>query len=204
VKTDHDTIAVQLDFDRLVIDKAILIKNIYYDFDKWAIRPDAAIELDKLIVTLNQNPRIQIELGSHTDSRGSVTYNEFLSQKRAESAVTYIISRGINPKRLTAKGYGESMLVNRCKDGVVCTDAEHQENRRTEFKVTSVKKLGKNKKNTEEVFPNVETRPKYYTVELDDTLYRIALMYNTTVDKLKELNNLKDNTIIVGQKLTIY
>jgi len=110
------------------------LSNIRYDFNKANIRADAAPVLDSLVMILNEYP-ITIELGSHTDSRGSMTYNEKLSQHRAESAVKYLIKKGIDPKRITAKGYGESQLLNRCVDGVPCTEAEHQVNRRTEVKV---------------------------------------------------------------------
>lgn len=111
------------------------IANIYYDFNKYYIRPDAAEELDKLVQVMKENP-VTIELGSHTDCRGSDEYNLDLSQKRAESAVRYIILQGIDASRITARGYGESRLVNHCADGVYCTPEEHQANRRTEFKVT--------------------------------------------------------------------
>ena len=111
------------------------LSNIHYDFDKWNIRADATPILDSVIMILNENP-ITIELGSHTDSRGSFKYNERLSQHRAESAVAYLIQHGIVSQRITAKGYGEYQLLNRCSDGVPCTDAEHQANRRTEVKVT--------------------------------------------------------------------
>ncbi|WP_421944403.1 OmpA family protein [Pedobacter sp.] len=117
------------------LDKAIKIENIYYDFDKWNIRADAAEELDKLVSILKNNPTIWIELGSHTDSRGNDAYNLTLSQKRAESAVQYIISKGINKNRIAAKGYGEKQLLNKCANGVSCSDEEHQLNRRTEFKI---------------------------------------------------------------------
>ncbi|MGM9477965.1 OmpA family protein [Pedobacter sp. GSP4] len=124
-----------LHLEAIVIDKAIRIENIYYDFDKWNIRADAAVELDKLVKIMKDNPTIWIELGSHTDSRGKDGYNLSLSQKRAESAVQYIISRGIDKNRIAAKGYGETQLLNKCANGVDCTDAEHQLNRRTEFKI---------------------------------------------------------------------
>jgi peptidoglycan-associated lipoprotein len=142
--TRHDTVFVELTFDKIIIDKPIVIKNIYYDFDKWNIRKDAAVELDKIVVILLQNPGIEIELGSHTDCRGSDEYNQVLSQHRAESAVAYIVSMGIDKKRITAKGYGESVLVNRCSNGVECTEEEHQMNRRTEFKVTKMILKGQN------------------------------------------------------------
>lgn len=120
------------------VDQIFRLENIYYDFDKWNIRPDAAVELDKVVTFLNDNPDIIVELGSHTDSRGSFKYNERLSDRRATSAVEYIISKGVSDKRITAKGYGEYKLVNRCSDGVECTDQEHQDNRRTEIKITGV------------------------------------------------------------------
>lgn len=121
--------------DVIELNKAIRIENIYYDFDKWNIRPDAAEELDKLVKILKDNPTIWIELGSHTDSRGKDAYNLNLSQKRAESAVEYIVSRGIDSSRITARGYGETQLLNRCANDVPCTEEEHQLNRRTEFKI---------------------------------------------------------------------
>ena len=123
--------------DKLTINKAITIQNIYYDFDKYNIREDAKAELDKLVLIMNENP-VNIEIGSHTDCRGSEAYNDKLSQKRAESAVNYIISKGIDKSRIIAKGYGERQLTNKCADGVKCSSAEHQANRRTEFKITGL------------------------------------------------------------------
>ncbi len=139
-KTLNDTINVEILLEKIVINKAIVLQNIYYDYDKWDIRPDAAIELDKLVKILEENPDINVELGAHTDSRGKDKYNQELSQKRAESAVAYIVSKNINQSRITAKGYGESVPVNKCVNNVKCTDEEFQMNRRTEFKVTSISK----------------------------------------------------------------
>lgn len=126
--------------EEIVIDKTIVLENIYYDFDKWDIRLDAAAELDKLVKLLEDNPNIEIEMGSHTDSRGADNYNLVLSSKRAMSAVFYLVRQGIDPNRLTWKGYGESMLVNECKDNELCHEHKHQDNRRTEFKVTKINK----------------------------------------------------------------
>ena len=84
---------------------------------------------------MQKYPGMEVELRSHTDCRGSDTYNQWLSQKRAESAVAYIIKHGIESNRITARGYGESMPVNKCVNGVQCTEEEHQMNRRTEFVV---------------------------------------------------------------------
>lgn len=122
--------------EEIVIDKPIVLENIYYDFDKWNIREDAAKELNKLVKLLKDNPTIHIEMGSHTDCRGTDKYNLVLSDKRASAAVRYLIFKGIEPERLTWQGYGELKPVNRCVNGVKCTEEEHQQNRRTEFKVT--------------------------------------------------------------------
>ena len=86
-------------------------------------------------LTSKDNPKVKIELSSHTDSRQGNSYNQMLSQLRAESAVKYIISQGIEPKRIKAKGYGETRLLNRCGNNVKCSEEEHQLNRRTEFKI---------------------------------------------------------------------
>jgi peptidoglycan-associated lipoprotein len=124
----------------IVINKPIVLENIYYDFDKWDIRPDAAKELEKLVRILKDNPEIDIEMGSHTDARGSDQYNRVLSDKRARAAVMYIIAQGIDSKRLTYQGYGESQHINECANGVECSEENHQANRRTEFKVTKINK----------------------------------------------------------------
>lgn len=123
--------------DQLAVDDVFQVENIYYDLDKWFIRPDAEPPLDNVVKIMKENP-ISIELSSHTDCRASDDYNKELSQKRAESAVRYIILQGIDPGRITAKGYGETKLVNECSDGVECTEEQHQMNRRTEIKVIAV------------------------------------------------------------------
>jgi peptidoglycan-associated lipoprotein len=137
-KTQSETIDIVFTFDEIVVggDKKYTVENIYYDYDKWDIRPDAAIELNKLVKLLSDNKTIKIELHSHTDSRASGQYNMNLSNQRAKAAVDYIISQGIDAGRLSSKGFGESKLLNKCKDGVVCSEEEHQQNRRTEFIVT--------------------------------------------------------------------
>jgi outer membrane protein OmpA-like peptidoglycan-associated protein/tetratricopeptide (TPR) repeat protein len=122
--------------DKLSVNRKFKLENIYYDFDKWNIRKDAEPSLNNLVRIMKENS-ITVELGSHTDCRGSDDYNMRLSQHRAESAVQYIISSGIDASRITAHGYGETQLTNKCSNGVPCTEAEHQANRRTEFKVLS-------------------------------------------------------------------
>jgi len=134
-----DTLTLEKDIvlDKIFREVFINIDNIYYDYDDWHIRPDAAVVLDSLYRILTENPTIVVELGSHTDSRGSKQYNQELSQKRADAVVEYLVNKGIDPERLIAKGYGESEPVNNCVDGVECTEEEYQRNRRTTFKILS-------------------------------------------------------------------
>ncbi len=125
---------VEIVLDKIFKNKEITLDNIYYDLDKWDIRTDAQPTLNKLAETLAQNPEVKIQLSSHTDCRGIDAYNATLSQKRAESAVNYLISKGIDAARLGSKGYGESQPAVSC-DCKKCTESEHQANRRTTFKV---------------------------------------------------------------------
>ncbi|MBK9254172.1 MAG: OmpA family protein [Saprospiraceae bacterium] len=120
--------------DKIYENKEINLKNIYYDFDKWEIRNEAKPALNELAEILKNNPQINIQLSSHTDCRGEKEYNQILSQKRAQSAVEYLISMGVDSKRLQAKGYGEDNLINLCECSS-CTEDQHQENRRTTFKI---------------------------------------------------------------------
>jgi outer membrane protein OmpA-like peptidoglycan-associated protein len=129
---------ITIDMPLLCKGDIIKIENIYYDYNKSNIRPDAALELDKVIAVLNKYPTMAIELRSHTDSRGKDEYNAKLSDSRAKSAVDYIISKGIDKKRLVAKGYGETELLNHCKNNVECDDKTHEQNRRTEFKILNM------------------------------------------------------------------
>jgi outer membrane protein OmpA-like peptidoglycan-associated protein len=111
------------------------LENIYYDFDLWNIRPEGKIELDKLVKYMKEHPELPVELGSHTDCRGSDYYNEWLAERRSESCVKYIKTMGIPSNKIIAKGYGEKQLFNKCDDGIKCSESEHQENRRTELKI---------------------------------------------------------------------
>ncbi|WP_051359917.1 OmpA family protein [Adhaeribacter aquaticus] len=133
--SQSDTVRVELIFDRSDLNKPIVLENIYFDLDKYNIRPDAAAELDKLVQVLKDNPRIRIEMGAHCDSREGLGYNQILSENRAKATVNYLVSKGIRRNRLTARGYGETRPINRCTDGVQCSEAEHQMNRRTEFRI---------------------------------------------------------------------
>lgn len=128
------TFEIELVLDQIYRNREIVLENIYYDYDKWDIRPDAEPTLNRLAEVLKENARINIQLGSHTDCRGNDAYNQTLSQRRAQSAVNYLISKGIDPARLSAKGYGESQPAALCACSS-CTEAEHQTNRRTTFKI---------------------------------------------------------------------
>jgi len=119
------------------------LDNIHYDFNKSNIRADARPILDSVLRVLNTYP-IKVELSSHTDCRGTTAYNYRLSQRRADAAVAYLIQNGIDPLRITAKGYGERQLLNKCADGVKCSEEDHQANRRTEVKVTGLTGEGTN------------------------------------------------------------
>lgn len=131
-KSETDTtFTVALVLDRGLLNKTFVLENIYYDLDKYNIRADAAPELDKVVTIMKDNPTLKLELSSHTDARASDAYNLKLSDNRAKSAVAYIVSQGIDPSRLVAKGYGETRLVVKNAK----TEEEHQRNRRTEIKI---------------------------------------------------------------------
>lgn len=149
-KTDN---SLTVDLDLEIIEdfvynknKEIIIKinDIYFDYDKWNIRPDAARELDHIIAVMNKYPNIIVTSTSHTDARGTKYYNESLSQKRADASVDYIIYGGISPDRISGKGYGESRLTNKCVDDdfhfnrVFCSEKQHQANRRTAFVIQNL------------------------------------------------------------------
>ncbi|UVD79179.1 OmpA family protein [Myroides albus] len=113
--------------------KKLKLQPIYFDFDKSNIRPDAAIELMKVVEVMKLYPNMKVDVRSHTDSRGNDNYNMSLSDRRAKSTVKWMIEQGIDKSRLTGKGYGESQLINKCSNGVPCSIEEHQLNRRSEF-----------------------------------------------------------------------
>lgn len=113
--------------------KILKLNPIYFDYDKDNIRPDAAFELSKIVEVMKDYPKMQIDVRSHTDSRGSDSYNLKLSERRARSTAEWIMAQGIDRSRLTWKGYGEAQLINECTNGVKCTDEKHEENRRSEF-----------------------------------------------------------------------
>jgi outer membrane protein OmpA-like peptidoglycan-associated protein/tetratricopeptide (TPR) repeat protein len=118
--------------------KTLDIPIIYFDLNKSFIRKDAAFELAKVLAVMEEYPNMKIDIRSHTDSRQTIQYNDALSDGRAKSTMAWLVKNGIKASRLTAKGYGETQLVNKCSDGMQCTEAEHQANRRSEFIITSM------------------------------------------------------------------
>ena len=120
--------------------RAFKLKNILYDFDRASLRPESIVELDRLVVILTEHAAIKVEISSHTDSKGTDTYNQRLSQRRAQSVIDYLIKKGITKSRLVASGYGEAKPVapNELPNGDDNPDGR-QQNRRTEFKVLESK-----------------------------------------------------------------
>ncbi|RYF72121.1 MAG: flagellar motor protein MotB [Cytophagaceae bacterium] len=130
---------VSADLRMLSVGDVVTIDNIYYDLDRFSLRTDAAREIDKVVATMRKYPTLIVEIRSHTDSRGDAEHNKVLSLQRAKAVANYLVSKGISRRRMSTLGMGESQLVNNCTDGVICTDAEHQRNRRTEFRVVEIK-----------------------------------------------------------------
>lgn len=133
-KTNEKVNTVDLYLQPLIDNDQIVINPIFFDFDKWNIRTDAEYELENIVDVMREHPKMIIKIESHTDSRGSDSYNLKLSDRRAKSTRDYLISRGIAPDRIeSAIGYGETQLLNKCSNGVKCTEEEHQLNRRSYF-----------------------------------------------------------------------
>ena len=125
----------EIELELVKLEVPIVLKNIFYDFDKWDIREDAEDELRRLKKIMDDNPTMEIELSSHADSRGEDEYNLYLTAKRAVSVVQWLTEKGINKDRMIAVGYGEEKLVNECSNGVPCSPEKHQQNRRPEFTI---------------------------------------------------------------------
>ncbi|MHC5310347.1 OmpA family protein [Myroides sp. LJL116] len=137
--SDPMLVTIEMEKDKIKVEKGddlfkvLELDPIYFDLDKWSIRPDAENELVKILAVLEQYPSMKIDIRAHTDSRASHVYNDKLSQRRAESVAQWLVNKGIQSNRLTYKGYGKRQLLNKCSDGVPCSEQEHQENRRSEF-----------------------------------------------------------------------
>ena len=129
---------VNIELDKKELNNIIELESIYYDVGKYELPAASQGQIEKLAGLLSRNPDIKVELSSHTDSRGDEMLNNTLSQKRAESIVHFLVSKGISPIRLFPKGYGESRLINNCADGVQCSEYDHGKNRRTEFRIVEI------------------------------------------------------------------
>jgi outer membrane protein OmpA-like peptidoglycan-associated protein len=127
---ERDTITAGFGDD---LAKLLQLSTIYFDFDKYNIRKDSEIEVEKVIAAMEKYPSLKIQVNSHTDSRGPAAYNLWLSQKRAESTINYMIKNGISKDRLASEGFGETKLINECEDGIKCSSEKHDLNRRSEF-----------------------------------------------------------------------
>lgn len=119
-------------------DARIKMEDIHFETNSTLLNKKSTEELQKLLAILKQFPKVMLEIGAHTDSWGNANYNQQLSERRAQAVINYLISKGISKERLTARGYGETMLKNECKKEVECPDSKHRENRRVEFVITKV------------------------------------------------------------------
>jgi outer membrane protein OmpA-like peptidoglycan-associated protein len=135
-ETEEDTQFKIKKFSSSAAAELTVIENIYYDVNSAEIKPESVEKLDKIIASMQENNGLKLLIASHTDSKGDDAYNLTLSEKRAQKVMEYFILQGIDKSRLTAKGMGESQIMNRCKNGVDCSELEMQLNRRTEFKFT--------------------------------------------------------------------
>lgn len=133
-KTD---VQITIPLEKIQAGEVFVVNHIYYDFNSFVLREESKVELDKLATFLIEN-NVKVELSSHTDARGSDKENLKLSQRRAQSCVDYLITKGVKKEHIIAKGYGESKLVNQCGNNIDCSDEEHQKNRRTEVKILKV------------------------------------------------------------------
>jgi peptidoglycan-associated lipoprotein len=115
-----------------------VINRIYYEYNSSKLTGEASAQLDQIAMVMQRNPKILVELRSHTDSRGDASYNKMLSAKRAKSAVAYLNKKGISANRFKAEGLGEEELINECADGIECSDPEHSINRRTEIRLSKM------------------------------------------------------------------
>jgi len=150
-RNQQGTLLANVEIQPIKMNKAIEINNIYYETGSARLRTAARAELDKLVGVLKDNPTLLIEIGSHTDANGDDKFNQKLSERRAKGVVKYLVNNGVSKQSLISKGYGETKLVNKCKNGVDCSDRRHAKNRRTELKVVGYNNTGEPKKSLFEI-----------------------------------------------------
>ncbi|MFY7670400.1 OmpA family protein [Tenacibaculum sp. MEBiC06402] len=208
---DKKEIKTDLELESLIVDATeeeaqIVIKPIYFDFDLYDIREDAEYELEHIVSVMKNHPEMVIRIESHTDSRGTRQYNRWLSDKRAKSTRDYIISRGIASERIqSAVGFGEDRLLNNCRNTskTKCTEEEHQKNRRSYFYIVNSKNNNIVVNQPEKPEINTNSGDYYIVSDASDTLFSISKKFGIPVERLKELNGLKDDVIVIGQKIKL-
>lgn len=152
-RLESNEISLLFELEPARVGQQIQIQPVFYDYDQWKPGSRAEASLQNLLTLLTDNPGVSVELGSCTDSRGNDAYNQKLSQRRAEAAVAYLLQQGLDSSRISARGYGEGLLVNRCKNGIPCTEEEHRLNRRTILRITALSGL----RNTQTLQQRIET-----------------------------------------------
>lgn len=162
IKNNQTVIILSPDGDTLAVIPPVgkpELVHIFYDFDDARIREDAQPGLDALVEFMNTYPQARVSITSHTDARGSTRYNKVLSERRAQSAVSYLLQNGISKKRLKAKGMGKELMLNDCYDDVPCSEEQHQENRRTEFIVSDYDESGTRTESRKPSYIKVNPKP---------------------------------------------
>ena len=137
-KNISESIPVEAKLERISINKPMIWPNLNFNKKEWQLKLDAGDALEKLVELLQNNPLLQIEIGSYTDSRGTESENNLLTQKRADLVKQYLVTRGIKADLLTAKGYGEQKLLNKCINGMLCIEEDHQVNNRVEISIKNI------------------------------------------------------------------
>jgi len=143
-KTDEPDVMETLPLNPIIVEDRVVLNPIFFELDKHNITAQGAAELDKLVEVMNKYPKMIIKATSHTDSRGKDAYNMALSDRRAKSTAEYVVSKGIDASRISGEGKGESELLNKCSNGVKCSEEDHQANRRSEFIITNPDECFKN------------------------------------------------------------
>lgn len=189
------SLIANLELDRINTTRNIVVDNIYYEYNSANITAASRKELDKIINVLKLNPSIIMELGSHTDSRGSDEFNQRLSQSRAQAAVDYLVNKSagnIDNERIKAKGYGERHLINRCSDGVQCSEEEHAKNRRTELRVIGFRKDANENKSLLEIIHQEEMQ-KFLASDESDKEYKVP--FTNTPKPEKRIMTARENAL---------
>lgn len=169
------------------LNKILQLEPIYFDFDKSTIRPDAEVELQKIISFLNKNQNPSLDIRSHTDSQGERNYNLNLSERRAQATIDYIVRKGVSADRITGKGYGDTQLINKCSHGVLCSEAQHQLNRRSEFILYN----SNNKKiisSTENTPNNIENKKETNPIVIENLVNEVVKTESKPQTKISALS----------------